>query len=241
MRTLPFKTLLTAFLGAARAGRANLQPQEEEQFCADLNAAALCLWEVETHSQALPDMLAGQTVTLSAGGVIPAATIDTASFWSVWKSDPRLSTDPNARARLNLQATGLANGDVKVLDAHAGDEVYVLYKTRPPQWTIEAPSSARTYDIGDLVNCDGRVYRSLVNEASAGDITDPALWEEQTLPVSLQRIVVTKANYERIRLGANMPENAGRERFEYERALDAAFLGAQNEPGAKIWLYNQNQ
>ena len=240
MRTITFQTLLTAFAGAARVGRATLQPEEESQFCADLNAASLHLWEVETHSVALPDMLTGKTVTLGTDGVIAAADIEDAAFWSVWQSDPREVVDGEGRSSLQIRATALGNGDVKT-SRTAGTEVFVIYKTQVPQWTVTAASAACSYAEGDLVLFNGRVYRSLADDVSAGDLTDTTNWEEVTLPQSLQRLVVTKANYERIRLGTNMPENAGRERFEYERALDSAFIGAQNEPSGKPWLYNQNQ
>jgi hypothetical protein len=240
MRTVSFNTLLTAFAGAARVGRTDLQASETDQLCADLNAAALWLWETETHGMALPDMIKGKTVTLGTGGVIAAADIEDASFWSVWQSDPR-EKPMGERHGLQLPATSLSNGDVKVIDKAAATSVFVIYKSVPPQWTVTEASAACSYAIGDLVYACGKVYKALVTEPTTGDFTDTASWVEVTLPQSLQRIIVLKANNERLRLGANMPENAGRERAELLAAFDAAVLAASAEVGTKPWLYNQNQ
>jgi hypothetical protein len=240
MRTVSFNTLLAAYAGTARVGRAALQDSEKEQFTADLNTAALWLWEQETHTMALPDMLTGKTVTLASGSLITAATIEEASFWSVWKSDPRLKQHGAERDALKLEGTAQANGDIKVIDSTAGTSVYVIYKTVVPQWTVDPATTSTAYDIGDLVECSGKVYRSLIAEASAGDVTDTAVWTEVTLPQSLQRIIVKKANAERLRLGNSMPANAQSEELELMKALDAAFLGAQPLTNVKDWLYNQN-
>lgn len=239
MRTVSYNTLLTAFAGTARVGRAALQDSEKEQFTADLNTAALWLWEQETHTMALPDMLTGKTVTPSSG-LITAATIEEASFWSVWKSDPRLKEYGPERAALLLEATGQANGDIKITDTTAPATVYVIYKTIPPQWTVDPASSSKTYDIGDLVECSGKVYRALIAEAAAGDVTDATVWTEVTLPQSLQRILIKKANADRIRLGNSMPAAAQSEELELMKALDGAFLSAQPITGIKDWLYNAN-
>jgi hypothetical protein len=247
MRTVSYATLLTAFAGAARAGRATLQPGEEEQMCADLTAAALHLWEVETATQALPDLLTGKTVTLATGGVIEAADIEDASFWSVWKSDPRDVLARHERNHLQIEATGQANGDVKVNGA-AGDEVFVIYKTVVPQWTTVRAIDGTTYLTDSLVwfdvtytPSDGHVYRATGVPNSNSDPLPNGDWQPVTLPQSLQRIVVLKANYERMRLGAAMPQNASREEVELNRALDAAFIASQESLGSKPWLYNQNQ
>jgi len=239
MRTVSYNTLLTAFAGTARVGRAALKDTEKEQMTADLNTAALWLWEQETHTMALPDMLTGKTVT-PASGLITAATIEEASFWSVWKSDPRLKQYGPERAALLLDATGQANGDIKITDTTASTTVYVIYKTVPPQWTVDPASSSQTYDIGALVECSGKVYRSLIAEASAGDVTDPAVWTEVTLPQSLQRIILKKANTERLRLGNSMPAAAQSEELELMKALDGAYLAAQPLTNVKDWLYNAN-
>ena len=238
MRTVSYATLLTAFAGAARAGRATLQPGEEEQMCADLTAAALHLWEVETYSMALPDMLTGKEVTPDTDGVIDALTIQRSSFWSVWASDPRAASKTE-RERLRLETTQLGDGSIQLLDAAPTPTVYVLYKTPPPQWTTVAVNSQCLYQTGDLVKCEGRVYQALLDDAPGSDLQDTGYWLEMVLPQSLQRVVLTKANFERIRLGTNMPENAGREAVEYERCLDAAFMAAKAD--AKPWLFNQNQ
>jgi hypothetical protein len=242
MRTVSFSTLLADFAGKARVSRAALTAAEQEQFTADLNAAALWLWESETVTMALPDMLTGKTVTLATGAVIEAADIEDANFWSVWQSDPRLQTSATNLSfdRLRLAAIGQANGDVKVIGSNAGDTVYVFYKSIVPQWTVDAASNSTSYDIDDLIYCDGHVYRCLVDESSAGDLTDSTIWQEVTLPQSLQRIVVGRANYERMRLGANMPANASREEQETTRALELAFIGSEAQPHNKPWLYNQN-
>lgn len=238
MRIVSFKTLMDAFAGQMRLGRATLQPGEEEQMGADLNAAALWLWETETSSQCLPEMLTGKTVTLATGGVIEAADIDNASFWSVWKSDPRAAL-PGRRSQISAYAAGF--GDVQVRDGVAGTTVFVLYKTVPPQWTTTEASTNCEYQTGDLVLSAGRVYRALSDEAHANDLEDATVWVEVTLPQSLQRIIVMKANYERMRLGAAMPTNAMREEIELLRALEMAFLATYNPENDKPWLANQNQ
>jgi hypothetical protein len=251
MRTISFQTLLNAYAGAARVGRATLQPEEEEQLCADLNAAALHLWEVETATMALPDLLTGKTVTLGTDGVIDAAEIEDASFWSVWKSDPRDVIWGYGRNELQIEATGQANGDVKV-NGSAGDEVFVIYKTLVPQWTVERLEEG-LYAEGTLVWTnealppilpDGHVYQALVANADWADIEAPhdvAKWRQITLPQSLQRIVVLRANFDRLWQGTNTPAVAEPAMIELNRALDAAFIGAQERLGAKRWLYNQNQ
>jgi hypothetical protein len=246
MRTVSFNTLLTRFTAQSQValnettGLPNLSLQEEYRFTQYLNEAALWLWEQETHTMALPDMLTGKTVTLATGGLITAEDIEHSAFWSVWKSDPRLKEYGPERAALNLDAIGQANGDIKVTESNADATVYVIYKTIPPQWTVEAASSSCTYDIGDLVKCGTKVYRSLMTEASAGDVTDATVWSEVTLPQNLQRIIIKKANVERLRLGSSMPANAQSEEQELMKALDSAFLGAQPLTGIKDWLYNSN-
>jgi hypothetical protein len=240
MRTISFQTLLNAYAGAARVGRATLQPEEEAQLCADLNAAALHLWEVETATLALPDLLVGKAVTLGTDGVLTAAEIEESPFWSVWKSDPRDVIWGYGRNELQIPATGQGNGDVKVEGA-TGDEVFVIYKSLVPQWTVTPPQLQCSYALGDLVFCAGRVYRSLGDEVSAGDLTDTSSWAEVTLPQSLQRIVVLKANFDRLWQGTNTPAVAQPAMLELNRALDTAFIGAQERLGSKKWLYNQNQ
>jgi hypothetical protein len=252
MRTISFQTLLNAYAGAARVGRAMLQPEEEEQLCADLNAAALHLWEVETATMALPDLLTGKTVTLGTDGVIDAAEIEDASFWSVWKSDPRDVIWGYGRNELQVEATGQANGDVKV-NGSAGDEVFVIYKTLVPQWTVERVVDKR-YAQGTLAwyaeenpnnsnlqTPTGQVYQVIEVEADAVDILNTDFWQPVTLPQSVQRIVVLKANFDRLWQGTNTPAVAEPAMLELNRALDAAFIGAQERLGAKRWLYNQNQ
>jgi len=195
---------------------------------------------VETATQALPDMLTGKTVTLGAGGVIAAAEIEDASFWSVWESDPRATIWGEGRNALQIHATGLGNGDVKV-DRAAGVEVYVIYKTLVPQWTVDKQLTCGSFAVGDLIYCNGKVYRSLADDANAGDLSDANVWAEVTLPQSLQRIVVLKANFDRLWQGTNTPAVAEPAQAELLRALDAAFAGAQALVGTKLWLYNQNQ
>jgi hypothetical protein len=252
MRTISFQTLLNAYAGAARVGRSMLQPEEEEQMCADLNAAALHLWEVETATMALPDLLTGKTVTLGTDGVIEAAEIEDASFWSVWKSDPRDVIWGYGRNELQIEATGQANGDVKV-NGSAGDEVFVIYKTLVPQWTVERFVDGQQVPVGGLrwwetvvhpVHgvANGQVYQNVgAVDYNWSDLFNPTIWQPVTLPQSVQRIVVLKANFDRLWQGTNTPAVAEPAMLELNRALDAAFIGAQERLGAKRWLYNQNQ
>lgn len=253
MRTVSYSTLLADFAGKARVSRANLTADEKEQFTADLNAAALWLWESETVTMALPDMITGKTVTLATGAVIEAADIEDANFWSVWQSDPRLQTNATYVSfdHLRLAAIGQANGDVKVIGSSAGDTVYVFYKSPAPQWT-EVLLAEQDYAADSLVYfgtalttpltvADNNVYLNVSGGVSNwADLYDPTVWQPVTLPQSLQRIVVNRANYERMRLGANMPANASREEAETQRAFDLATIGAEAQPKNKPWLYNQN-
>lgn len=96
---LSFDTLLTEFCARARVPRSTAVATDLELMCGDLNAAAAWLWDTAMPQSALPEMLTGKTVTLAAGSVIPAASIDAATWWNVWASDPREAL-PNARARL---------------------------------------------------------------------------------------------------------------------------------------------
>lgn len=240
MRTISFQTLFNAFASQARVGRSVIQAAEKEQMVGDLNEAALWLWEEETATMALPDMMVGKTVTLGTDGVIAAADIDDASFWSVWKSDPREQQRIDL-GKYHLSALALGNGDVKVVTGAAGQEVFVIYKSRPPQWTDVEVVAACSYSKGSLVLSGGKVYQALFDEAPGSDLGDTSQWEEVLTPQSLQRIIVLKANSERMRLGAVMPENAGRENAELERAVDQAFIAAANEVNSKPWLMNQNQ
>ena len=239
MRTVTYQTLLKDFAGAARKLQSDLTADERERMTADLNAAALWLWETECSSSMLPDMATGKSVTLSTGGIIPAATIENATFWSIWQRDPRAEPE-HERNKLKLGATALGNGDVKLTPGTSAATVYVIYKSIPPQWTVDAPDLSRNYAIGDRVLSNGRVYRAIIADASAADLTDTTTWVEVTLPQSLQRIVTLKANFERLRLGANLPAAASREDAELERALDLAWIASENQPGNKPWLHNQN-
>jgi hypothetical protein len=254
MRTLSFRQLLDSFMGAARRAPSEVTAgsAEETQFGADLNAAARWLWVTETHSMALPDMMTGKTVTLGTGGVIAATAIEDADFWSVWSVDPRTKL-LGSREALQLPATALGNGDVAVHDKKATDTVYVLYKSPVPRWTTTRVIDVTTYAAAALVwwegvivttyPPDGHVYLNINPSgfSTSEDITDTGTWAKVTLPQSLEDIIVKKANYERLRLGTNMPENAGRERAELVAAVDAAFLAAAQVVSNKPWLYNQNQ
>jgi len=251
MRTVSFTTLMEAFAGYIGVDRTLLQANEERQLGAYLNEAALWLWESETGTMALPDMMVGKTVTLATGGVITAADIEDASFWNVWQADPRLQqsfTVPHYRR----QASQLENGDIKVFSGTAGEQVFVFYKSAVPQWTV-TPIAAGLYAEGALVwNSvavppilpDGHVYQAVAPNADAADIEAPydvLWWRQITLPQSLQRIVQLKANYERVRRGAAMPQNASSEEADLRRALDLALISVSNEVNGKPWLYNQNQ
>jgi hypothetical protein len=251
MRTVSFKTLMEAFAGYIGVDRTLLQANEERQLGAYLNEAALWLWESETGTMALPDMMVGKTVTLATGGVITAADIEDASFWNVWQADPRLQqsfTVPHYRR----QASQLENGDIKVFSAAAGEQVFVFYKSAVPQWTTERLEE-EIYVADALVwftNAlpvpanfpNGQVYKNVANTTSDwSDLFDLTIWQPVTLPQSLQRIVQLKANYERVRRGAAMPQNASSEEADLRRALDLALISVSNEVNGKPWLYNQNQ
>lgn len=249
MRTISFQTLLQAFADQARVARSNFSDDEKQLLCGDLNEAAHWLWTTATHSQALPDMMTGKTVTLAAGGIIAAAEINAADFWSVWVSDPREATQ-GSRGPLAVRATALGNGDVKVTDGAEGDGVFVIYKTPPPQWAVTLISEgvfAKDTLLWNAVSLppilpDGHVYRAVQAGADWADIDGPdtAWWVQVTLPQSLQYLVVMRANYQRMRLGSKVPEAAGRERFALDQALEAAFMASEKQPQDKPWLYNFN-
>jgi hypothetical protein len=86
----------------------------------------------------LPQTMESRSVTLAAGAVIEASEIDDGDRWSIWESDPRLADE--RLEELRMTGVRLNNGDVRVINASAGDSVYVFWQTPVPVWSYASPS-----------------------------------------------------------------------------------------------------
>ncbi len=247
MQTTTFKALLQDYARHARQSYAGLSTDDQELLCGDLNAAARWLWE-ETHSVALPDMLTSKTVTLATGGVIAAADVEDATFWSVWREDPRTVKPGTWMA---LMATGLGNGDVKVHDKAAGDSVFVFYKSPVLRWTTDRleeasyPEGALAWFeaalSGDFTVPNGHVYRNITTGlANWDDLLDTASWLPVSVPVSLVNLLILAANEERLRLGSDVPGQASQAKARRDEAFDKVSLAASADPASAPWLCNSN-
>lgn len=250
--SLPFATVLTKFASNVQValdettGLPTLKRQEEHRFTQYLNEAATWIWRGKYQNWTLPDLITGVEVTLATGGIIEAADIDSADFWSVWSSDPRLAL-PEDRARLALRATAKPNGDLLLENGTAGDTVYVIYRIRIPKWTaVTASGFASTVSLDTRLwnkKCnndgDGNVYRALAADVSPDDFTVTTNWLPVTLPETLLEPITAKALANKARADAQFDIATAWE-DQAERWMETRARAAEQQPGEKPWLYNQN-
>ena len=248
--TLTFQDILIRFASQAQValdadtGLPTLSRQEEHRFTQYLNEAAAWVWRGKFDRWTLPELITGKTVTLGASGLITAATLDNATFWSVWDTDPR-NAQLTERQRLQLRATAKGNGDLLVDEGAAGNTVYVIYRTRVPKWTAVTASgytstvTAETRLWNKLCGSDGdgEVYRALTANANLDDFTDTAAWEPVNLEETLLETLVAKAMAIKLRNDGQPAIAAPHEEAAHlwleNRARDA---NADDKP----WLYNAN-
>lgn len=250
--SLPFATVLTKLASDVQCpldettGLPTIARQEEHRLTQYLNEAAQWIWRGKYQNFTLPDLITGTTATLASGGIITAATIDTSDFWSVWASDPRLA-QPEDRARLAIRAIAKPNGDLLLESGTAGDTVYVIYRLRIPKWTAVLAS-----DFGSTVSLDtrlwnkecnndgdGQVYRALAADVSPDDFTVTANWLPVTLPETLLEPITAKAHALRLRTSA-LPAAAQDWENIAQEWMETRARAAEQQPGDKPWLYNQN-
>lgn len=250
--SLPFATLLNRLAADVQAtlddttGEATLLRQEEHRLTIYLNEAASWIWRGKYQNWTFPELITGTSATLTTGGIITAATIDSADFWSVWSSDPRLA-QPEDRARLALRAIAKPNGDLLVENGNSGTTVYVIYRTRVPKWTavtasgFSAPVSLDTRLWNKQCNNDGdgHVYRALAADVSPDDFTDTTAWLPVTLPETLLEVINAKAMALKLRSNANFEAAQGWENFAHDW-METRARQAEQQPLEKPWLYNQN-
>jgi hypothetical protein len=248
--TLSFQDILTRFASQAQValdedtGLPTLSRQEEHRFTQYLNEAAAWVWRGKFDRWTLPEFITGKTVALASGGIITAATLDQATFWSVWESDPR-DAMPTDRQRLQLRATAKGNGDVIVDEGEAGTSVFVIYRTRVPKWSAVLASgysstvSAETRLWNKVCGNDGNgeVYRALVADANMDDFTDTTEWLPVNIQETLLETLVAKAMAIKLRNDGQPaiaePHEQAAHLWLENRARDA---NADDKP----WLYNAN-
>lgn len=248
--TLTFQDILTRFASQAQValdadtGLPTLSRQEEHRFTQYLNEAAAWVWRGKFDRWTLPELITGKTVTLGASGLITAATLDNATFWSVWDTDPR-NAMPTERQRLQLRATAKGNGDLLVDEGAAGNTVYVIYRTRVPKWsavtasgyTSTVTAETRLWNKLCGTDGDGQVYRALTANANLDDFTDTTAWEPVALEETLLETLVAKAMAIKLRNDGQPAIAAPHEEAAHlwleNRARDAH---ADDKP----WLYNAN-
>jgi hypothetical protein len=248
--TLTFQDILTRFASQAQValdadtGLPTLSRQEEHRFTQYLNEAAAWVWRGKFDRWTLPELITGKTVTLGASGLITAATLDNATFWSVWDTDPR-NAQLTERQRLQLRATAKGNGDLLVDEGAAGNTVYVIYRTRVPKWsavtasgyTSTVTAETRLWNKLCGTDGDGQVYRALTANANLDDFTDTTAWEPVALQETLLETLVAKAMAIKLRNDGQPAIAAPHEEAAHlwleNRARDAH---ADDKP----WLYNAN-
>jgi hypothetical protein len=250
--TLTFQDILTRFASQAQValdadtGLPTLSRQEEHRFTQYLNEAAAWVWRGKFDRWTFPELITGKTVTLGANGLITAATLDNATFWSVWDTDPR-NAMPTERQRLQLRATAKGNGDLLVDEGEAGTTVFVIYRTRVPKWSAVLASgyastvSAETRLWNKLCGTDGdgEVYRALIANANLDDFTDTTEWEPVNLEETLLETLVAKAMALR-QMAAGLPASASQYEARAIDWLENRVREADINPSDKPWLYNAN-
>jgi hypothetical protein len=250
--SLSFATVLTKLASNVQCaldettGLPTPKRQEEHRWTQFLNEAAQWIWRGKYQNYTIPDLITGTSATLTTGGIITAATLDSSDFWSVWTSDPRLA-QPEDRARLALRAIAKPNGDLLVENGTSGDTVYLIYRLRIPKWTAVLAS-----DFGSTVSLDtrlwnkecgddgdGHVYRALAASVSPDDFTVTANWLPVTLPETLLEPITAKALAIKARADGQFDIATAWE-DQAERWMETRAVAAEQQPGEKPWLYNQN-
>lgn len=220
--------------------------QEQHRFTQWLNEAATWVWRGQFQQWTFPELITGATVTLATGGIVTAADIDNATFWSVWQSDPRLAQE-GERQRLALKATAKANGDLIVDGQADGAEVFVIWRTTIPKWSaVLAAGFSQAVSVGTRLwnkqdgDCgDGHVYRALVADATPDDFDSATQWAAVTLPEVLLEPVVAKAMQLKMR-GDGLPGVAQMWEGTALNWMESRAIEAERAPHEKPWLYNQN-
>ena len=249
--SLTYSDILTRFASHAQValdettGLPVLNRQEEHRFTIYLNEAATWIWRGLYEQWTLPDLIEGTAVTLATGGIITAADIDNATFWTVWDTDPRLEL-PEDRQRLQKRATAKANGDLIVEDGTAGDTVYVVYRLRIPKWTAVLATAAVTVSIDTrlwdkVCDCDGtgNVYRALIADVTPDDFTVTTSWLPVTLPETLLEPLTAKALSLKMRTDGQL-DIANAWEDTATRWMESRALESERQPFEKPWLYNSN-
>jgi hypothetical protein len=250
--SLSFSDVLTRLASQAQVsldedtGLPNLSRQEEHRFTLYLNEAATWVWRGLFEQWTLPDLITGTEVTLATGGIIAAADIDSATFWTVWDSDPRLAL-PEARLRLQNRATAKANGDLIVEGGTAGDTVFVIHRLRIPKWTAVLASGfgatvsadTRLWNKECGSDGDGHVYRALAADVSPDAFETPTAWLPVTLPETLLEPLTAKALANKLRTDGQ-PAIADSWETSARMWMESRAIEAERQPHEKPWLYNAN-
>lgn len=250
MSDLNFQEILYRFAAQAQVtldattGLPAPSREEEHRFTIYLNEAAAWVWRSVYQQWTLPEMITGATVTLATGGIIEAADIDDATFWTVWDTDPRLEL-PEDRQRLQKRATAKANGDLIVEDGTVGATVFVIYRIRVPKWSAVLsdvpgdPPEQQGTRIWFKAE-DGNVYRSVPDANNVhSDYQNPANWLPVTLPETLLEPLIAKALANKF-LSDGQPAPAAALEEQAIAWMESRALEAEKQPREKPWLYNQN-
>jgi hypothetical protein len=205
-----------------------------------LNQAVDWLWNEVGPWWSPEDMLTGQQIELHEGGLVDASEIEQATFFSVWQSDPRNAPASTLPSRLRLPARRQSNGDLLVLNTPAETNVFVFYKTPVPVFTAVPVVSGTTYATNSIVWHEagsGHVRKALTSSLGS-TVANNSTWKSITLPSTFATVVKLHANYLRLLLREQLPENAGRLRQLMTEALDNLLTAQEDEPGDKPWLIN---
>lgn len=198
--TLTFTNLLADYCEIATVPRdgttGNHTPTEGDKAeCASLlNRACAFIWQDWHPTIFLPCMTATATVTPDATTkIVAAATLDYASKWSFWTSDPRPvhASGRTAWETTLRRATQETDGPM-ILDPST--TMFAFYQTRAPRFTHTAWATSTAYAVGDVVLQSGSCYRCLTQHTAGTFATDlsNAKWREQTVPEELRAALLRR-------------------------------------------------
>lgn len=238
--TISFKQLLHAFARDVGRRPEALTTDEEAQFAHRLTDAVDWAWHYMA-GWSLPEQVTGETLTLGAGGIIAAASIDHSRAWSVWSADPR-QPSPNHSAH-KILATEI-DGDLSV-DGAEGDEVFVIYRNHAPEFTADVYADAISYDFGSLVWAKDSdvpdVFRCIDPTGSNTEGTDNAdVWQAERLPKTFQKAVHLYAVAEQASLDDDKPSRAQALMARAETEIQELGLRVRGGDASKFWLNNHN-
>lgn len=238
--TISFKQLLHAFARDVGRRPEALTPDEEAQFAHRLTDAVDWAWHYMT-GWSLPEQVTGETLTVGAGGIIAAATIDHSRAWSVWAADPRV---PNANPVPNKIAANEIDGNLRV-DAAEGDEVFVIYRNHAPEFTAEVFANGTAYDFGALIWAKDSdvpdVFRCIDPTGSNTEGTDNAdVWQAERLPKTFQKAVHLYAVAEQAGLDDDKPARAQALMARADTEMQELALRVRGDNAVKFWLNNHN-